>query len=309
MNIGPAARADAPLLAKLHAKCFRDAWTADAFANLQSHGHAFALIAKIDSGESLAGFILIQVAAPDAEVLSVGVAPEFRRLGLGRALVRAGGDRAHANGAAALFLEVNVSNAPALAMYRALGFSQAGLRRGYYQNCDSVADALILRCGLPIPAWESHGDSIILPAHNSGGQMTRIEKLCADKGLRMTDQRRVIARVLSEASDHPDAEELYRRAAVVDPHISIATVYRTVRLFEDAGILERHDFRDGRSRYEEAPDAHHDHLIDVQSGKVIEFRNEEIEHLQRRVAEELGFELVDHRLELYAVPRKKAGER
>ena len=140
-------------------------------------------------------------------------------------------------------------------------------------------------------------------------QLSRIEKLCADKGLRMTEQRRVIARVLSDASDHPDAEELYRRAAASDPHISIATVYRTVKLFEDAGILERHDFRNGRARYEEVPDAHHDHLIDVQSGRVIEFRNDEIERLQRRVAEELGFELVDHRLELYGVPKsaKKRG--
>ncbi|HEY2447085.1 MAG TPA: Fur family transcriptional regulator [Rhizomicrobium sp.] len=134
-------------------------------------------------------------------------------------------------------------------------------------------------------------------------RLSRIEKLCAEKGLRMTEQRRVIARVLSSAEDHPDAEELYHRASAIDPHISIATVYRTVKLFEDAGILERHDFRDGRSRYEEVPDAHHDHLIDVQSGRVIEFRNEEIERLQRRVAEELGFELVDHRLELYAVPK------
>jgi Fur family transcriptional regulator, ferric uptake regulator len=133
--------------------------------------------------------------------------------------------------------------------------------------------------------------------------MNRIEQLCTDKGLRMTDQRRVIARVLAEADDHPDAEELYRRAAALDPHISIATVYRTVKLFEDAGILERHDFRDGRARYEEVPDSHHDHLIDVQSGKVIEFRNEEIEKLQKRVAEELGFELVDHRLELYGKPK------
>src|SRR5476649_2149941 len=107
----------------------------------------------------------------------------------------------------------------------------------------------------------------------------------------MTDQRRVIARVLSDAADHPDAEELYKRAAAIDPHISIATVYLTVKLFEDAGILERHDFRDGRSRYEEAPESHHDHLIDVQTGSVIEFRNEDIEKLQRRVAEELGFEL------------------
>lgn len=133
--------------------------------------------------------------------------------------------------------------------------------------------------------------------------MSRIESLCAEKGLRMTEQRRIIARVLSDATDHPDAEELYKRASAIDPHISIATVYRTVRLFEDAGILERHDFRDGRSRYEEVHDSHHDHLIDVQSGRVIEFRNEEIEALQRRVAEELGFELVDHRLELYAVPK------
>jgi Fur family ferric uptake transcriptional regulator len=135
--------------------------------------------------------------------------------------------------------------------------------------------------------------------------VTRIEKLCVDKGLRMTEQRRVIARVLSGAEDHPDAEELYRRAAAIDPHISIATVYRTVKLFEDAGILERHDFRNGRARYEEVPEDHHDHLIDVQSGSVIEFRNEEIEKLQRRVAEELGFELVDHRLELYGVPKGK----
>lgn len=139
--------------------------------------------------------------------------------------------------------------------------------------------------------------------------LSRIEALCAQKGLRMTEQRRVIARVLSDSTDHPDAEELYKRAALIDPHISIATVYRTVRLFEDAGILERHDFRDGRSRYEEMPDSHHDHLIDIQSGRVIEFRNEEIEKLQRRVAEELGFELVDHRLELYAVPKgAKRGE-
>lgn len=139
--------------------------------------------------------------------------------------------------------------------------------------------------------------------------MTRIENLCVEKGLRMTDQRRVIARVLSEAYDHPDAEELYRRASAIDPHISIATVYRTVKLFEDAGILERHDFRDGRSRYEEVSEAHHDHLIDIQTGRVVEFRNEEIEALQRRVAEELGFELVDHRLELYGVPKIKAQSR
>jgi Fur family ferric uptake transcriptional regulator len=142
-------------------------------------------------------------------------------------------------------------------------------------------------------------------ADNPSSLESRLEQLCREKGMRMTDQRRTIARVLSESDDHPDVEELYRRASGVDPKISIATVYRTVRLFEEAGILERHDFRDGRSRYEEVPEEHHDHLIDLQTGKVIEFRNDEIEELQRRVAEELGFELVDHRLELYGVPKKK----
>ena len=131
---------------------------------------------------------------------------------------------------------------------------------------------------------------------------SRLEQLCHDKGMRMTEQRRVIARVLSEADDHPDVEELYARSSVVDPKISIATVYRTVRLFEEAGILERHDFRDGRSRYEEMPTEHHDHLIDMRSGKVVEFHSDEIEELQREVAKKLGYRLVDHRLELYGVP-------
>ncbi|MEG3153757.1 Fur family transcriptional regulator [Sphingomonas sp. RB1R13] len=128
-----------------------------------------------------------------------------------------------------------------------------------------------------------------------------IEALCASKGLRITDQRRTIARILSESDDHPDVETLHTRAAAVDPRISIATVYRTVRLFEEAGILERHEFGDGRSRYEAASDAHHDHLIDVETGKVIEFVDEELEELQRRIAERLGFRLVDHRMELYGV--------
>ena len=126
-----------------------------------------------------------------------------------------------------------------------------------------------------------------------------VEKKCAERGLRMTDQRRVIAKVLSEADDHPDAEELYRRAAAADPKISLATVYRTVRLFSDAGIIETHDFRDGRARYETADEEHHDHLIDVVSGDVIEFVDPEIEELQEKIARKLGYELVDHRLELY----------
>lgn len=126
-----------------------------------------------------------------------------------------------------------------------------------------------------------------------------IERKCAERGLRMTEQRRVIAKVLSDADDHPDAEELYRRAADIDPKISLATVYRTVRLFSDANIIETHDFRDGRARYETADEDHHDHLIDVVSGEVIEFVDEEIEELQERIAKKLGYELVDHRLELY----------
>ena len=134
--------------------------------------------------------------------------------------------------------------------------------------------------------------------------MTRtidVEALCADKGLRITEQRRVIARVLSESEDHPDVEALHARAAAIDPGISIATVYRTVRLFEDAGILERHDFGDGRARYEAAPETHHDHLINVESGEVIEFVDAELEALQKKIAERLGFRLVDHRMELYGV--------
>ncbi|HEY0271267.1 MAG TPA: Fur family transcriptional regulator [Sphingomonas sp.] len=129
-----------------------------------------------------------------------------------------------------------------------------------------------------------------------------LEALCAEKGLRITEQRRVIARVLSEAEDHPDVEEVHARASTIDPGISIATVYRTVRLFEEAGILERHDFGDGRSRYEAAPEAHHDHLIDIETGRVIEFVDDEMEALQKRIAEKLGFRLMDHRMELYGVP-------
>jgi len=134
--------------------------------------------------------------------------------------------------------------------------------------------------------------------------ISRLEQLCLDKGLKMTEQRRVIARVLSDALDHPDVEQVYRRSTEIDPHISIATVYRTVRLFEEANILARHDFGEGRARYEEMPSDHHDHLINLQTGEVIEFRNEDIEKLQHFVANELGYDLVGHKLELYAVPRR-----
>ena len=131
---------------------------------------------------------------------------------------------------------------------------------------------------------------------------TDIEAQCAAKGMRMTEQRRVIARVLGASEDHPDVEELYRRSVKIDDRISISTVYRTVKLFEDAGIIERHDFREGRARYEQMPDSHHDHLINLRDGKVIEFTSEEIEKLQAEIARKLGYKLVDHRLELYCVP-------
>ncbi|HEY6868293.1 MAG TPA: Fur family transcriptional regulator [Novosphingobium sp.] len=134
-----------------------------------------------------------------------------------------------------------------------------------------------------------------------------IEALCNERGLRITEQRRVIARVLSESEDHPDVDKLHARASAIDPRISIATVYRTVRLFEEAGILDRHDFGDGRSRYEAAPEAHHDHMIDVETGKVIEFVDPELEALQRQVAEKLGYRLVDHRMELFGVRIDREG--
>lgn len=129
-----------------------------------------------------------------------------------------------------------------------------------------------------------------------------LEEQCADKGMRMTDQRRVIAQVIEQAVDHPDVEELYRRASAVDPRISLSTVYRTLNLFEESGLVTKHDFKDGRARFELIPDEHHDHLIDIRSGRVIEFRNEEIEAIQEVIAKRLGYRLVDHRLELYAVP-------
>ncbi len=139
---------------------------------------------------------------------------------------------------------------------------------------------------------------------DEGNMASRLEERCIEQGLKMTGQRRVIARVLSDAEDHPDVEEVYRRASGIDPKISIATVYRTVRLFEESGILERHDFGDGRARYERHPTQHHDHLIDTSTGRVIEFQSGEIESLQREIAKRLGFKLTGHRLELFGVPIK-----
>ena len=141
--------------------------------------------------------------------------------------------------------------------------------------------------------------------------MSKIEEKCKNKGVRLTDQRRLIAKVMSDSKetygskDHPEVDELHKRVNQLDKNISIATVYRTVKLFEEAGILERHDFKEGKARYEQSPDEHHDHLIDINSGEIIEFVNEEIEELQKKVAQKLGYKLVDHKLELYGTKTKK----
>ena len=132
-----------------------------------------------------------------------------------------------------------------------------------------------------------------------------IEERCRQKGVKLTDQRKLIAQIMSDSSDHPNVDELYKRVSKIDSKISIATVYRTVKLLEEAGILTKHDFRGGKARYEELPDNHHDHLIDVQSGEIVEFVDEEIEKLQETVAEKLGYQLIDHRLELYGIKKKK----
>jgi Fur family transcriptional regulator, ferric uptake regulator len=143
-------------------------------------------------------------------------------------------------------------------------------------------------------------------AFNVCAMTSRLEKICAERGLKMTEQRRVISRVLSEAHDHPDVEAIYRRASAIDPRISIATVYRTMRLYEDANIIERHDFGDGRSRYEENREEHHHHLIDVKSGEVIEFQHEELEKLKTKIAADLGYDLIGDRLELYGTKKTTA---
>ncbi len=134
--------------------------------------------------------------------------------------------------------------------------------------------------------------------------MTDIEQKCISKGVKLTGQRKIIARIMSEAEDHPDVDELYKRVTQIDPKISIATVYRTVKLFEEAGILAKHDFKGGKARYEEISESHHDHLIDVKTGEIIEFVDDEIEKLQKKVAEKYGYELVDHKLELYGIKKK-----
>ena len=135
--------------------------------------------------------------------------------------------------------------------------------------------------------------------------MSKIEDKCRQRGVRLTDQRKLIAKVMSQSSDHPDVDELHKRISKIDEKVSIATVYRTVKLFEESGIIEKHDFKGGKARYEQSPDIHHDHLIDVNTGEIVEFVDEEIEKLQNKVAEKLGYKLIDHRLELYGTKTKK----
>ena len=131
-----------------------------------------------------------------------------------------------------------------------------------------------------------------------------IEQKCISKGVKLTYQRKIIAKVMSDSNDHPDVDELYKRVSEIDPKISIATIYRTVKLFEEAGILAKHDFKGGKARYEELSESHHDHLIDIKTGEIIEFVNEDIEKIQKKVAEEYGYDLVDHKLELYGIKKK-----
>jgi len=286
---------DPAVLAALHAQAFAASWDEAAFSSVLAGPGVFAVMAV--EGPAPIGFILCRTAAGEAEVLTLATAPSHHRRGVGAALVEAAITRAAAAGATALFLEVAEDNAAAIALYTGNGFLRVGRRAGYYARETARIDALVLRRDLNRPRSDHYAAK-----PERSGQLDRLEKLCIERGLRMTEQRRVIARVLSAASDHPDVEELHRRAHAIDPHISIATVYRTVRLFEESGILTRHDFRQNRSRYEEASEAHHDHLIDMKTGAVVEFVDEEIEALQKKIAQRLGYRLVDHRLELYAVP-------
>jgi Fur family ferric uptake transcriptional regulator len=283
------------VLAALHAQAFEASWDEAAFSALLAGPGVFAVMAV--EGDAPVGFILCRAAAGEAEILTLATAPAHRRRGVGAALAEAAIVRVRSMGATALFLEVAEDNAAAIALYEGQGFVRVGRRPGYYARDAARIDALVLRRDLNSPRSDHYA---VAPQRSR--QLDRLEKLCIERGLRMTEQRRVIARVLSAASDHPDVEELHRRAHAIDPHISIATVYRTVRLFEESGILTRHDFRQNRSRYEEASEAHHDHLIDMKTGAVVEFVDEEIEALQKKIAQRLGYRLVDHRLELYAVP-------
>jgi Fur family transcriptional regulator, ferric uptake regulator len=312
-------------LARLHASLLDEGWDAASFRELLADPGALAFAAgpgvgSAELGQPAWGFVVGRVAADEAEVVALGVARDRQRQGIGRRLVEKLCRAAARRGARRLYLEVAESNVAARALYARLGFEENGRRRGYYARTDAAAeDAINLWLSLEAVAGpgaavdavrglaykQMTSDAPYWDMRASAPPVNRIEKLCADKRLRMTGQRRVIARVLSDAKDHPDVEEVHRRAHAVDRRISLSTVYRTLRLLETKGILERHDFGAGRGRYEAAARSHHDHLIDLETGRVIEFSNEQIERLQQLVAEELGFRLVGHRLELYGVPIKR----
>jgi Fur family ferric uptake transcriptional regulator len=317
-------------LALLHAGLFdgASAWDAAGFKALIADPGTLAFAAgpgavSVEKSPAPWGLIVGRVAADEAELLTLAVVRERRRLGIAARLVEKLRRAAAKRGARRLYLEVADGNGAARALYAHLGFEETGRRRGYYVHAGAQPeDAIIMCLTLPAPAVDgirglaykrsarygpdAHlGEAMGEDMPASLQPASRIEKLCADKRLRMTGQRRVIARVLSDANDHPDVEEVHRRAHVVDRRISLSTVYRTLRLFETKGILERHDFGAGRGRYEAAARSHHDHLIDIETGRVIEFSNAQIERLQQRVAEELGFQLVGHKLELYGVPAKR----
>ena len=300
-------------MAALHGASFHRGWSDGEFERLLFDRNAVGHRATV--GRSLVGFILSRIAGQEAEILSIAVASSRRGRGLAKQLLDLNLRRLAGLGVRAVFLEVGDDNEPALPALSARrlprsrpapgllprpgrqGVDRAGAapRSGLSRSCERRHGPMDF--GTPAVILRSPGDRVV-----NAPKLKDIEALCAAKGMRMTEQRRVIARVLAAADDHPDVEELYRRCSAIDEHISISTVYRTVKLFEDAGIIERHDFRDGRARYEQIPDTHHDHLINLRTGEVIEFQSEEIERLQGEIARRLGYRLVDHRLELYALP-------
>jgi Fur family ferric uptake transcriptional regulator len=316
-------------LAQLHARLFEAPWDVASFREMLADPGTLAFAAgpvAVGTGKPLLpwGLIVGRVAADEAEILTLAVARERQRLAIGARLVGRLCRAAARRGARQLYLEVAEGNSAARALYARVGFRERGRRRGYYARTGAPPEDAITMClalyppavaGLTVDGIRGLAYKRVAsdtPDEPMGEEMpappqpaNRIERLCADKRLRMTGQRRVIARVLSDAKDHPDVEEVHRRAHTVDQRISLSTVYRTLRLFEAKGILERHDFGAGRGRYEAAARSHHDHLIDLETGRVIEFSNDEIERLQQRVAQELGFQLVGHRLELYGVPAKR----
>jgi ribosomal-protein-alanine acetyltransferase len=279
---------DAARLAQLHGASFHRGWGEGEFEVMLTERNT--LVDRLRLGRKVIGFAVSRMAADEAEILSVAIDTTQRGRGLSRSLLMTHLGHLAGRGVRTIFLEVEENNQPARRLYEWAGFGVVGRRERYYQQPGGEQlNALLMRS---MPALKSP------PAHKNTG----IEARCAATGMRMTEQRRVIARVLADSVDHPDVEELYRRCVAVDDKISISTVYRTVKLFEDAGIIERHDFREGRARYEQMPDSHHDHLINLRDGKVIEFTSEEIEKLQAEIARKLGYKLVDHRLELYCVP-------